>query len=276
MNLIKQKNIVLKSKREFLADAIFHETEEKLPLIIFVHGYKGYKDWGTWELMGEMFAESGFYFVKFNMSHNGTTLQDPHNFSDLEAFGQNNYSTELDDFEAVINHFKDQKEVDSQNITLLGHSRGGGISIIKASENKNITRLITLASISTLDRFPKNEAFENWKKEGVYFIENARTKQKMPHYFQFYTDYENNETIFNVESACRNLSIPSLFIHGSADESVTIDHSYKLHKWTYNSVFRTIENAGHTFGAKEPWTDGFLPKELSEAVEICIDFIKEK
>ena len=276
MNLIKKKNIVLKSKREFLADAIFPETEEELPLIIFVHGYKGYKDWGTWELMGEKFAEAGFYFVKFNMSHNGTTLQDPHNFSDLEAFGQNNYSTELDDLEVVINHFKDQKEVDSQNITLLGHSRGGGISIIKASENKNITRLITLASISTLDRFPKNEAFENWKKEGVYFIENARTKQKMPHYFQFYTDYENNETIFNVESACRNLSIPSLFIHGSADESVTIDHSHKLHKWTHNSVFRTIENAGHTFGAKEPWTDGFLPKELSEAVEICMDFIKEK
>jgi pimeloyl-ACP methyl ester carboxylesterase len=276
MNLITQKNIVLKSKREFLADAIFTETEEKLPLIIFVHGYKGYKDYGTWELMGEKFAEAGFYFAKFNMSHNGTTLQDPHNFSDLEAFGQNNYSTELDDLEVVINHFKNQKEVDSQNITLLGHSRGGGISITKASENKNITRLITLASISTLDRFPKNGAFEDWKKEGVYFIENARTKQKMPHYFQFYTDYENNEARFNVESACRNLSIPSLFIHGSADESVTIDHSHKLHEWTPNSVFRTIENAGHTFGAKEPWTDGFLPKELSEAVEICMDFIKEK
>ena len=65
MNLIKHKNIILKSSREFLADAIFPNSDKKLPLIIFVHGYKGYKDWGAWELMGEKFANAGFYFVKF-------------------------------------------------------------------------------------------------------------------------------------------------------------------------------------------------------------------
>lgn len=275
MTLIKQKNIFLKSEKEFLADAFFQESEKKLPLLIFVHGYKGYKDWGTWELMGEKLANSGFYFVKFNMSHNGTTVEDPNNFADLEAFGENNYSKESADLEVVINHFKNQKEVDSQNITLLGHSRGGGISIIKASENKNINKLITLASISTLDRFPKNEAFENWKKDGVYFIENARTKQKMPHYFQFFEDYENNKERFDVEKACENLKIPTVFIHGSTDESVNIEHSESLHRWTKNSQFRTIENANHTFGAKEPWENDFLPKELNKAVEICIDFLRE-
>lgn len=276
MNLIKQKNIILKSEREFLADAIFPESEDKLPLMIFVHGYKGYKDWGTWELMGEKFAKAGFYFVKFNMSHNGTTLEDPNNFADLEAFGQNNFSKELADLEVVIDYFKVQKEVDSENITLIGHSRGGGISVIKASENKNITKLITLASISTVDRFPKNEDFENWKKDDVYFIENARTKQKMPHYFQFFEDYENNMERFDVKKACENLAIPALFIHGSNDESVTIDHSENLHQWTKDSQFKIIENTAHTFGAKEPWESDSLPKELDEVVEICIDFIKKK
>ncbi len=275
MNLIKQKNIILKSSREFLADTIFPDSNEKLPLVIFVHGYKGYKDWGTWELMGEKLANAGFYFVKFNMSHNGTTLEDPNNFANLEIFGQNNFSKELADLEVVINHFKNQKEVDSKNIILLGHSRGGGVSVIKASENKSISKLITFASISTLDRFPKNEAFENWKNEGVYFIENARTKQKMPHYFQFFEDYEINKERFNVEKACGNLTIPTLFIHGSGDESVTINHSENLHQWTKDSQFRIIENANHTFGAKEPWGSNSLPKELEEAVEICIDFLKK-
>jgi len=275
MNLVKQKNIVLKGEREFLADAFLPKSEEKLPLIIFVHGYKGYKDWGTWELMGEKLANAGFYFVKFNMSHNGTTIEDPNNFGDLEAFGQNNYSKELDDLEIVIDHFKNQKEVDSENIMLLGHSRGGGISIVKASENQNITKLITLASVSTLDRFPKDEAFETWKNESVYFVENARTKQKMPHYFQFFEDYENNKERFDIEKACKNLAIPALFIHATDDESVTINHSENLHRWTKDSQFKIIENAGHTFGAKEPWESNSLPKELNEAVEICIDFLKE-
>ncbi|KFC21280.1 alpha/beta hydrolase family protein [Epilithonimonas lactis] len=274
MNLIKQKNIVLKGEREFLADAFFPESEEKLPLIIFVHGYKGYKDWGTWKLMGEKLANAGFYFVKFNMSHNGTTIEDPNNFGDLEAFGQNNYSKELDDLEIVIDHFKNQKEVDAENITLLGHSRGGGSSIVKASENKSITKLMTLASVSTLDRFPKDEAFENWKRDGVYFIENARTKQKMPHYFQFYKDYENNRERFDIEESCKNLKISALFIHGTDDEAVAIDHSENLHHWTKDSQFKMIEKTGHTFGAKEPWESDILPKELDEAVEMCIDFLK--
>lgn len=275
MNVIKKNNVVLKGDREFLADAFFPESDTKIPLIIFVHGYKGYKDWGTWELMGEKFAEAGFYFVKFNMSHNGTTLEDPNNFGDLEAFGQNNYTRELDDLEIVIDHFKNQNEVDCENITLLGHSRGGGISIVKSSENQNITKLITLASVSTLDRFPKIEAFENWKKDGVYFIENARTKQKMPHYFQFFEDFENNKQRFDVEKSSKNLMIPALFIHGTDDEAVTIDHSENLHRWTKNSQFKSIKNTGHTFGAKEPWESDSLPKELNEAVEICIDFLKE-
>ena len=275
MNLIKQNNIILKSEKEFLADAIFPESEEKLPLLIFVHGYKSYKDWGAWELMAEKFAKAGFYFVKFNMSDNGTTLEDPNNFVDLEAFGQNNFSKELADLEIVIDHFKNQKEIDFENIILLGHSRGGGISIVKASENQSITKLITLASISTLDRFPKDEAFENWKKDGVYFIENARTKQKMPHYIQFFEDYKNNKDRFDVEKSCENLKIPTLLIHGSGDESVNIEHSENLHQWTKNSQFKTIENANHTFGAKEPWEENILPKELNEAVEICIDFLQE-
>jgi len=279
MNLIKQKNIIgsaqltfLKSSREFLADVIFPDSEEKLPLVIFVHGYKGYKDWGAWELMGEKFAKAGFYFVKFNFSHNGTTIDNPNDFADLEAFGQNNYSKELEDLEVVINHFKNQKEVDSNKIILLGHSRGGGISIIKASENKSITKLITLASVSTLDRFPKNEAFENWKKDDVYFVENARTKQKMPHYFQFYQDFEINKDRFDVEKACENLTIPTLFIHGSGDESVPLNHSENLHLWTKYSQLEIIENANHTFGAKEPWESDSLPKELDEVIEVCIGF----
>ena len=36
-------------------------------------------------------------FVKFNFSHNGTTLESPSDFKDLESFGNNNFSKELYD-----------------------------------------------------------------------------------------------------------------------------------------------------------------------------------
>ncbi len=275
MTLTKLNNIILKGSKDFLADAIFPESKEKLPLVIFVHGYKGYKDWGVWEMVGEKFAKEGFYFVKFNMSHNGTTLENPNHITELDSFANNNFTKELADLEIVINEFISRNEVDSQNVTLVGHSRGGGVCVIKASENKRINQLITLASISTLDRFPKNEAFENWKNTGVYYIEHARTKQKLPHYFQFFEDYKNNEKRLDVEKASKKIDIPTLIIHGSADESVGMDHSENLHEWIGNSQLKIIENANHTFGAKEPWEETSLPKELNSAVEYCIDFLKK-
>lgn len=95
----------------------------------------------------------------------------------------------------------------------------------------------------------------------------------MPHYFQFFEDYENNKERLDVEKACKNLTIPSLFIHSSNDEAVELKHSENLHHWTKDSQLKIIENAGHTFGGKQPWENDSLPKDLGEAVEICIDFL---
>ncbi len=278
MNLINQKNIRLENKepKTFLADAFYKDNGQKLPLVIFVHGYKGYKDWGAWNLMAEKFAEAGFFFVKFNFSHNGTTVEDPHNFGDLEAFGHNNYSKELSDLGVVIDHFSRNPHVDNEKIVLIGHSRGGGISIIKTCEDERINGLITLASVDTLDRFPKGEALNDWKNNGVYYALNGRTKQQMPHYYQFYEDYENNIHRFDVERATEMAKAYMLIIHGTEDEAVEVKQAEHLHLLHPNSELFLIEKANHTFGAKEPWTDTVLPQHLDSVTEKCIDFIKEK
>lgn len=278
MQITKKQNIIISNPetRDFLADAFFPETEQKLPLVIFVHGYKGYKDWGAWNLMAEKFAEAGFFFVKFNFSHNGTTVENPHEFADLEAFGNNNYSKELSDLGTVIDYFVKNENVDADKIILIGHSRGGGISIIKSFEDERIHVLITLASVDTLDRFPKNDAFEKWKEAGVYYVINGRTKQEMPHYYQFYEDFENNFHRFDVERAAEMAKVHFLIVHGTEDEAVNVKSAEHLHILNPNSELYLIEKANHTFGAKEPWEESKLPKDLNEVTEKCITFIKEK
>uniref|UniRef100_A0AAU6WTP2 Alpha/beta fold hydrolase n=1 Tax=Chryseobacterium endophyticum TaxID=1854762 RepID=A0AAU6WTP2_9FLAO len=255
MEITKKQNIIIPNPetKDFLADAFYPEGGEKLPLVIFVHGYKGYKDWGAWNLMAEKFVKAGFFFVKFNFSHNGTTVDNPFNFGDLEAFGNNNYSRELSDLGVVIDYFTADPAVDKDKIILIGHSRGGAISIIKTYEDERIHGLITLASVDTLDRFPKNEAFENWKRAGVYYVMNGRTKQEMPHYYQFYEDYEKDMHRFDVERATEMAKAYFLIIHGTNDESVNVKNAEHLHLLHPNSELFLIENANHTFGAKEPW-----------------------
>ena len=53
-------------QKPLLIDTYVNTDQPHQPLIIFCHGYKGYKDWGAWSLMAERFAEEGYGFVKFN------------------------------------------------------------------------------------------------------------------------------------------------------------------------------------------------------------------
>jgi dipeptidyl aminopeptidase/acylaminoacyl peptidase len=269
-----------KHDKSILIDSKYLENGTKKPIILFCHGYKGFKDWGAWNLMAEKFANSGFFFIKFNFSYNGGTLEEPIDFPDLEAFGHNNYTKELEDLEAVIDwvllNETIKKEADTDNINLLGHSRGGGIVLIKAEEDNRIKKVISLAGVSDYKvRFPQGIALNNWKKDGVYFVENGRTKQQMPHYFQFFTDFIENEERLTINRAVKNLKIPHLIIHGSGDTSVSVEEAKQLHKWNPKSKLKIIDGANHVFGASHPWTSNKIPDSLQKAIDITISFITE-
>lgn len=279
--MIQLKNMVIKGthQKPILVDVFFLENNTLKPVVIFCHGYKGYKDWGAWNIMAERFVDAGFCFVKFNFSHNGGTVEQPIDFPDLEAFGQNNYSFELDNLDSVINWVYEPQHLNTKvnldNITLIGHSRGGGIVTLKAEEDFRITHVISLAGVSDFKaRFPKGSAFETWKKEGVYFVENGRTHQQMPHYFQFYEDFIKNEERLTIERATKHLKIPHLIIHGNNDTSVSVEEAMALHKWNPKSKLAIIDGANHVFGTSQPWQKTTLPPEFEKAVSVMIDFVK--
>ena len=277
MKFNTEKNIILKNKqgRKFLSDVYTPESAEKLPLVIFVHGYKGFKDWGAWNLMAEKFAKAGFLFVSFNFSMNGIGVENPSEFTDVEAFSENNYTQELHDLEIVIDYFSRLENVDTQRISLIGHSRGGGICILKAAEDTRISSLITMGSVDSMNRFVTGEKLEDWKKSGIYETYNSRTKQQMPHKIQFLNDYLENKERLNVEKAAKSLKIPTLIIHGSNDESVEVSSAINLNSWIENSKLLLIENTGHTFNSKEPWKDFKLPVAMNFAVKNAIEFLQK-
>ena len=85
-------------------------------------------------------------FFKFNFSHNGTTVNHPCEFNDLDAFSKNNFCKELDDLNLVLNWISECdvfKEVDIKKIILFGHSRGGAISILKSAEDNRLSKIIS-------------------------------------------------------------------------------------------------------------------------------------
>ena len=279
MNIIK--DIIIKGQHDkpVVTDVFYEETKQPKKVVIFCHGYKGFKDWGAWNLMAAAFAKAGFFFIKFNFSYNGGTAENPIDFPDLEAFGNNNYTKELDDLESILDWVSDnsdyKNELDIHDISLIGHSRGGGIVLLKATEDARIKKVITLAAVSDLGkRSSVISDLENWKKAGVKYVINGRTKQQMPHFYQFYENFKENEERLNIQKSVEKISIPQLVIHGNKDTSIFIDEAYNIHSWNANSVLEVLENADHVFNVSHPWEKETMSKELKEVIAICVDFLK--
>ena len=278
--VIRDLNIKIEgtNKRPILIDLMYSSSIESAPLIIFCHGYKGFKDWGAWPLLSTTLAASGFAVLKFNFSHNGGTYKQPIDFPDLEAFGNNNYTKELEDLDRVIswtqtNHSKNSN-INPLNITLIGHSRGGGIVVLKAAEDSRVRKVVSLAGVSDFkSRFPVGVELKNWKETGVRFVETGRTKQQMPHYYQFYKDFITNESRLTIQTAVKKLKSPLLIIHGDADTSVSTNEALALHSWSPNSQLVVIEGANHVFGSSHPWILSELPPYFHQILTKITHFI---
>ena len=267
-----------KSAKTLLTDVFVPYSETALPVIIFSHGFKGFKDWGPFNNIASLFAEAGFVFVKFNFSFNGTTSELPLEFADLDAFGNNNFTKELDDLENIIDWVISEKKLftaDRNSISLLGHSRGGGISLLKAAEDDRISSVATWAAVADFGRFITNHDIETWKQTGVHYIENARTGQMMPLYLQLYFDFINNRERLDVVAAVNRLKKPVLIVHGTADETVDLSHALELQVAnSEKATLVTIDGGDHTFGAAHPHSSETLPPHFNEVVDKTIRFFQ--
>ncbi|MEM7109545.1 MAG: alpha/beta fold hydrolase [Bacteroidota bacterium] len=281
--LKKTGDFLLKSKhhdRPFIADACYVQTDSKKPCIVFVHGFKGFKDWGFWHLIGENFAMQGFVFIKLNLSHNGTTPEHPYDFVDLEAFSENTFSIELDDIGVLINEVENNRvpipenELDSHNIHLIGHSRGGGLVLLKGAEDERIKSITAWAPIHNLrERWPQ-EVLDQWKRDGIYYIDNSRTKQKMPLKYQLVEDVSNNVARLNIPRAVQQMDRPMLLVHGTRDETLNYLHTEQLAKLSAYARLELIEDGTHSFGGKHPYMETDLPDHTKQVLDLTFNFLR--
>lgn len=277
------KNIVLRgAENKPLALDIFYQNKEPQPVVIYAHGFNGFKDWGNFDLIARQFAEAGLTFIKFNFTHNGTTPDNPGEFVDPEAFGHNNYTRELYDLHVVIdwvekNAGQEDSAMDPARIYLVGHSMGGGIVLLKAAEDPRVKGVATWASISEC-KTPwgswNAERLEEWKRTGVQYVTNSRTRQDLPLYYQLYEDYQEHKDRLDIKAAVKRLNVPLLICHGSHDEAVSIINAYELHAAAKGAELFEVDS-DHVFGRKHPWTEETLPPAMQQVVNTTIAFFKK-
>ena len=256
-----------------LMDITFNESQKNTPLIIFIHGFKGFKDWGAHHLTARYFAQNGYRYLKFNLSHSGVNPEQPTGVNDMETFAANTFSKEMMDIDLVINYALQNLNV--TKVFLIGHSRGGGLSILQAANNIDVKGLITWSAIASFDSLWKKEQENEWKKEGKIYVVNARTQEKMPLNITLLNDFEENKETLNILAGAKQINIPWLIIHADDDVNVTIETAQKLANANPNSRLIKIKGTNHVYGASHPFSGETLPPHLFHVCEKTLLFLKE-
>lgn len=241
--------------------------------LIFVHGFKGFKDWGFGPYIGEYFGNKGFFVITFNFSHNGVGDKLTE-FTELDKFAQNTFSLEIEELSEIIAAYKNGYFGENLNkrIGLLGHSRGGAISLLTAKQRKDINAVALWSSISTIDRYSEKQK-EKWKKNGYFEVFNTRTKQKMKLNLSLLADIEKNRVnSLNLELAVKELKRPLLIAHGEQDLAVPIEEAEQLFEWSDKNLteFHRIASVGHTFNMKHPFDGSNV--QFEELLKITKNF----
>lgn len=280
IKIVKDRLLESPAGRPFALDLYAPLEVASCPLVIFAHGFKGFKDWGHWRLIAGAFARRGFAFLKFNFSHNGVTPEHPSDFVDLEAFGQNNFTKELQDLEALVTTLCDNPgwlpaNIDLDRIALIGHSRGGALAILYAATEPRIKALITWSSVMDVGFLWKDAPWlEQWKEKGVIYVPNARTGQDMPLYYQLFEDYRKNGDRYYVEAQLQHFRKPMLIVHGSADTGVPLSHARQLKSWYPGADLVIIDGADHVYGGAHPFEGEELHPYSVELVEATAGFLQ--
>lgn len=248
---------------------------DRLPVVIFLHGFKGFKDWGPFPAACEDLARQGFAVLAFNFSLNGVG-DNPLEFDRLDLFERQTLSQDLDDVGTVIAALKrgeiasTRVGLNTDTIGIVGHSRGGHTAVAAAAEYPEIQCLVTWAAVADYSTRWSGQMLKDWEEKGVTEILNARTGQTMRLSSVVREDVQKRGDRVIALRRIEEIHLPTLLIAGKADEAVPWQDSDRLYKKSpsEHKELRLIPETGHTFGASHPFEADDYPEPFQEVLSL--------
>lgn len=197
-------------------------------LVVLGHGVTGNKDRPVIKDTAAALNAAGFDTLAFSFSGNGDSEGD---------FRQSTITKEVKDLAYVLNAVADQYE----NIAYVGHSMGGAVGVLQASQDKRIKALVSLAGMVDTQAFAKAEFGNETPDQGLMWEE-----EDCPLSSAFMKDL--CETVGSVSTQAEDVKIPWLLLHGTADDVVLPRDTEQIQSIKGDRVKVVfVEGADHSF-----------------------------
>lgn len=200
------------------------ETGSKF-LVVIGHGVTGNKDRPFLVALAEGLAAAGIPAMRISFSGNGESEG---------AFAESTISKEVADLGAVLD------AVGQGNVVYVGHSMGGAVGVIRASEDPRIRFLVSLAGMVHTADFARREFGEVTPDAGCMWDEPDCPLSKK---------YMNDmAAIGSVVDRAPQIRVPWLLVHGTEDDVVPIQDSRDIFARANDpKELIEIEGANHVF-----------------------------
>lgn len=221
--------------------------------VVMSHGFTGNKEeWGKFTEVAEELNSEGFYVLTFDFSGCGESEDD-----------KITVDKEVDDLNSAID-FIQSKGV--EKLGLFGLSQGGWVTLETYKERKEeISCLVLLAPLTGRIPSYREQKFSEKQREELQekgYTIRTREKGKRDK-FEIPAKLIDKKENLDQDALLEGVECPVLFIHGTEDETVPIEHSRKAVEKLRNGELIEIQD------------DHYWERSTSEVAEDAVKWFKE-
>ncbi|MCL6456905.1 MAG: alpha/beta fold hydrolase [Gorillibacterium sp.] len=216
---------------------------EPLPLVVICHGFVGSRI-GVDRLFvkaARKWSEAGFAVLRFDYAGCGESEGD---------YGAGGLEAMVEQTRLVLDHALSMPGIQTDQVTLLGHSLGGAVAILTASSDVRVSRLVLWSPVANpfgdivriVGRDVYNQAISTGSADYLGYGLTAGFFHSLASHHPFQEARKFTGSIF--------------LAHGTGDDVIPVDYSF-----LYQKIFRIrrggscdkeiIRDAGHTFSSAE-------------------------
>ena len=199
-------------------------------IIVLGHGVTGNKDRPFLVALADALAIAGISTLRMSFSGNG----------DSEGrFEAATISKETEDLGCLLN------ALDGWNVLYVGHSMGGAVGVLRASQDSRISGLISLAGMVHTKAFAQREFLDVIPDQGYMWDEPTCPLSR--------TYIDDMTAIGTVVNHAPSIHVPWLLVHGTADDVVPIQDSLDIFERANEpKQLAQLEGADHVFSEHTP------------------------
>lgn len=246
---------------EFIHGDTSRPSGDPKGILLIAHGFKGYKDYGMFPWLTQMFAGQGFIVHRFNFSHSGMTASDGP-FERPDLFERDTWNFQVEDL-AILTLKLAQEGLP---MTILGHSRGGVSCLLAAGRRAvDVDGVISLSAPATCNPMT-HQAQQELLTQGFIESPSSRTNQMLHVGRAFLQDQLDDPESHDLLPLIETIESRILVIHGESDPTVSVESATAIAAAGQTTTLVRIPNGDHVYNTPNPFPKSGTPSVQLAAV----------